>query len=99
MGVITQQEYEEKKRDVSPTVAKIVPTEQEAHHDIKETVEYFLLHPEVEIDAPKSFEYEVDIDKEKYLIKCENNIVRTKDKILSDFLIGKEYILMRTKEI
>jgi hypothetical protein len=98
MGVITQKEYEESKRDVSPPVEVVIETIEEAHPEVKKSVEYFLLHPEVEIDAPKSFEHKVMIGEEEYLMKCVRNVVTTKEKILADFLLSKEYILIRKLE-
>lgn len=98
MPVFSYKEYEEQKK---PVVAKKVSNDGllPKVKEIKETIEYTLLHPENEIGNYQKFEDEIEIKGKKYKRKCEKGILKTTEIILKDFLISKGYILLNEKKV
>jgi len=91
MPVLTQKEFN--------NIEKVVPDKpveaERVQPVIQDETTYVLLHPEREIDVPKTFESIVELEGKKYKMNCVDGILKTKEKILSDFLITKEYQLIR----
>lgn len=103
MGVLTQKEYKKKlleinKEDQVKQRAFEVKTEKAPVEPEKE-FEYILLYPENPAGNYKNFEDEVDIAGKKYKRICRGGIIKTKEKVLSDFLVSVGHELLETLEV
>lgn len=94
MPVLTQKEFDNIKRNAPAKPVEKVKVER-VQSIKQDEVTYVLLHPERELYIPKTFESVVEIEGIKYKMNCVDGILKTTEKILSDFLITKEYQLIR----
>lgn len=102
MGVLTHKEYKEfsKKLKENETKQKVPEKVEEivSPKPLEPSKEftYCLLHPENPMELGLNFEDEITLEGKPYIRKCVNGIIKTKEKVLSNFLISKGYILMDT---
>lgn len=95
MPVLTQQQFKAIEKKVFFPKAEILKSEPIT---IQPSKTFVLLHPENEQFILKNFEDEVNLKGVKYKRICKNGIVRTKDKILADYLIEQQYRLLKIED-
>jgi len=100
MPVLTQKELAERsKKTKRPKAEQPVKKQIGKSKGAFVLKKYHLLHPENPQYAPLNFEDTIILNGIEYKRKCENGIIKTEEGKLKDFLIKREYILLRTEEL
>ena len=74
----------EKKAEVEKPLPEALPEEKE----------HVFLYPDIEKDTEKNFEDELNFNGVKIKRVCKNGIIRTRNKLLIDFMLQKKYELL-----